>query len=85
MDQSFSSQAGGHQPSGEAAPEEDRAVRMHRLAAAFDVDIARPDIPAGEVWYTASLEGRLIARSRDLCVLLDQVERKLGSSHEDEP
>ena len=60
-------------------------MRMHRLAAAFDVDITRPDIPAGEVWYTASLEGRLIARSRDLRVLLDQVERKLGSSHEDEP
>ncbi len=85
MDQSFSSQAGGHQPSGEAAPEEDQVMRMHRLAAAFDVDITRPDIPAGEVWYTASLEGRLIARSRDLRVLLDQVERKLGSSHEDEP
>ena len=67
------------QPSGEAAPEEDQVVRMHRLAAGSGVDITRPDIPAGEFWYTARLEGELIARSGDLRILLDQVERKLGS------
>ena len=41
-----------------------------------------PDVPAGEVWYTASLEGRLIARSGDLRLLLDSVGRQLGSPDE---
>ncbi len=71
------------QPPGEAVPEEDQVARMHRLIAAFDVDIERPDITAGEVWYTARLHGELIARSGDLRVLLDAVEQQLGPGPEE--
>lgn len=52
---------------------------MNRLAAAFGVDITRPDIPRGESWFHARLEGRLIASSGDLRTLLDDVEQLLGS------
>ena len=80
---STSSPEGGssRQPSGEAVPEEDQVVRMHRRAATTGVDITRPDITAGEIGYTARLGGELIARSRDLRMLLDAVERQLGDPH----
>jgi hypothetical protein len=67
-----------HDVAGQDMTEQDQVTRMNRVVAAFGVDITRPDILAGDVWYYARLEGELIARSRDLRMLLDAVEQRLG-------